>query len=308
MGKTAWIFPGQGSQYVGMGRELCERFAEARIVFDQAEQTLGKDLCRVTFDGPEDTLKQTVYAQPAILVVSVALIKVMEQMGLSPDYVAGHSVGEYSALVAAGAITLEDALALVSARASAMQRACEANGGAMCAVLGLEALVMEEICAGVSDGVVDVANINSPGQVVISGELDAVKTAGEEAMKRGARRVVPLQVSGAFHSRLMRSAADEFKPYALKTPLAAPAKSFLPNVTASLTDDPAQIRSMLIEQIYNPVRWQLTVERMLDGGVSTFIEVGPGKVLTGLLKRINGSPVSLNVDGPVSVEALAQKL
>ncbi|MBI5115964.1 ACP S-malonyltransferase [Candidatus Poribacteria bacterium] len=307
MGKTAWIFPGQGSQYVGMGRELCERFAEARIVFDQAEQSLGKDLRRIIFDGPEDTLKQTVYAQPAIFVVSVALIKVMEQMGLSPDYVAGHSLGEYSALVAAGAITFEDALALVSARATAMQRACEANGGAMCAVLGFDAQTLEEICAGVSDGVVDVANINSPGQVVISGERNAVKTAGDEAMRRGARRVIPLQVSGAFHSRLMRSAADEFEPYAMKTPLAAPAISFFPNVTASLTDDPAQIRNKLVEQIYNPVRWQLTVERMLEEGVATFIEVGPGKVLTGLLKRTNGSTVGLNVDGPDSVEALAQK-
>ncbi len=291
-----------------MGRELCERYAEARPVFERAEQALGNGLRRIIFEGPEETLKQTVHAQPAIFVVSVALTKVLSSMGFSPDFVAGHSLGEYSSLVAAGAMAFDDALALVNARAEAMQRACEASSGTMCAVLGLDAPVLEEICEGVSPGIVDVANINSPGQVVISGGRDSVKTAGEEAKKRGAKRVVPLQVSGAFHSRLMRPAAAEFEPYALAARIEAPAMGFFPNVTASLTDDPAQIRSKLVEQICSPVRWQLTIERMLERGVTTFVEVGPGKVLTGLLKRINGSAVGLNVDTPESIEAVAEHL
>jgi [acyl-carrier-protein] S-malonyltransferase len=306
MGKTAWIFPGQGSQYVGMGRDLCERYEEARQTFDCAERTLGADLTRIMFEGPEDALRQTECAQPAIFVHSVALSRALSAQGLSATMVAGHSLGEYSALVASGALEFEEALALVRDRAQSMQDACEANPGAMAAVIGLDASVVEKICADASDGVVDVANINSPGQVVISGDPEAVKAACEAAKERGAKRAIPLKVSGAFHSRLMESAVENFEPSISSANISAPEKGFLPNVSASITQDPEEIRRRLVEQICSPVRWQATIEKMIDEGVDTFVEVGPGKVLTGLLKRINGSAVGRNADSIEAVEAIAR--
>ena len=306
MSRTGWIFPGQGSQYVGMGRELCERHEKARLTFEQAEQVLGTSLRRIAFEGPEETLKQTEHAQPAIFVLSVAISRILASMGLSPDLVAGHSLGEYSSLVASEAITFEDALRLVWDRAVFMQEACESTAGTMCAILGLEAAPLEEICSEVADGIVDVANINSPGQVVISGEHDAVRTAGQEARKRGARKAIPLQVSGAFHSRLMRSAAEKFESSVSSVTISCPTRGFFPNVSASLTDDAERIRDALIEQICSPVRWQHTIESMIEQGADTFIEVGPGSVLTGLLKRIDRSAVGFNADAPDSIEAIAR--
>lgn len=306
MGRTAWIFPGQGSQYVGMGRDFCERYKEARLVFEQAEAALGINLRGIIFEGPEETLKQTQYAQPSIFVLSVALSRVLFSMGLRPDLVAGHSLGEYSALVVGGAMEFEEALELVKNRALSMQAACEEKAGTMCAILGLDGPVMEEICSGISEGIVDVANINSPGQVVISGEPHAVCIAGEEAKRRGAKRAVPLQVSGAFHSRLMRPAKEKFEPSVSSANIARPEPGFFPNVSATLTEDPTEIRSGLIEQICSPVRWLTSVEKMLAEGADTFVEVGPGKVLTGLLKRIDGSAVGLNADTPESLEAIAR--
>ena len=308
MGKTAWIFPGQGSQYVGMGRELCERYSEARLAFEQAGQVLGKDLQRIMFEGPQDALRQTENAQPAIFVHSVALSRVLCSMDFSPDMVAGHSLGEYSALVAGGAVEFEEALRLVKVRALSMQDACEINPGTMWAVFGLDAAVVERVCAEVQEGVVDVANINSPGQVVISGGPAAVEAAGEAAKERGAKRAIPLNVSGAFHSRLMAPAAERFAPFVFSANISSPGKGFFPNVSASPTDDPDRIRRGLVEQICSPVRWQPTIERMIGAGVDTFVEVGPGKVLKGLLKRIDGSAVGLNADGPDSVETVAGAL
>jgi [acyl-carrier-protein] S-malonyltransferase len=220
--------------------------------------------------------------------------------------VAGHSLGEYSALVVSGALDFEEALALVKDRAQSMQDACEANPGAMAAVIGLDASVVEQICAETRGGVVDIANINSPGQVVISGEPEAVKAACEIAKERGAKRAIPLKVSGAFHSRLMKSAAEKFHPSISSANISPPEKSFLPNVSASITQDPEQIRLGLAEQICSPVRWRATIEKMICEGVDTFIEVGPGKILTGLLKRIDSSAVGRNADSIEAVEAIAR--
>jgi [acyl-carrier-protein] S-malonyltransferase len=308
MGKTAWIFPGQGSQYVGMGRDLCERYEEARLVFEQAERALGTDLRQIMFEGPEEVLKKTENAQPAVFVHSVALSSVLFSTGFSPALVAGHSLGEYSALVASGAIEFEEALELVKQRALSMRDACELKPGAMAAVLGLDSSLVERICEEASDGIVDVANINSPGQTVISGEPESVQAAGERAKERGAKRALPLKVSGAFHSRLMEPAVEKFEPFVMSADISAPQKGFFPNVLATLTQDPAEIRKALIKQICSPVRWQPTIERMIDEGADVFVEVGPGKVLTGLLKRIDGSAVGYGVDGLDSIEEAVQAL
>ncbi|GAB4355128.1 MAG: ACP S-malonyltransferase [Candidatus Abyssubacteria bacterium] len=306
MARTAWIFPGQGSQYVGMGKALYECNEDVRSVFDRAEQLLGIPLRQFTFEGPEETLKQTQYAQLAIFVFSVALSKVLGSMGLAPDMVAGHSLGEYSALTASGALTFDDALCLVRDRANSMQHACETNPGTMCAILGLDEHAVKEVCSGITDGIVDLANVNSPTQIVISGEHEAVRTAADEAKRRGAKRTVPLHVSGAFHSRLMRPAAERFEPSVTAVSISRPASSFFPNVSAVLTEDPWQIRDNLLAQVCSPVRWQSTIERMCGLGADTFIEVGPGNVLTGLLKRIDGAAVGLTTDAPDSLEIIAR--
>jgi [acyl-carrier-protein] S-malonyltransferase len=272
-----------------MGKALFDRFPEARALYSAADDLLGYSLSSICFDGPAETLQQTNYAQPALLVTELAHLAALrivhtDALG-TPQFVAGHSLGEYSALAAAGAIGFEDALRLVAERGRLMHEAGSAGGTptGMAAVLGLDEDVLAAICAEVG---VDLANINAPGQVVISGPLDALEEAGRLARERGAKRVVPLQVSAAFHSRWMRPVAEEFGRAIAATQIDAPAVPVVANVTERPMSSPAEIRRLLQEQTFSPVRWRESVEYMVEQGVRNFVEIGPGRVVSGLVKRI----------------------
>ena len=303
MAKLAFLFPGQGSQYAGMGKALAEAFPAARAVFDEADRALGFPLSRLCFEGPEDELKLTANTQPAILTVSVAAARVLEERGIRPGYVAGHSLGEYSALVAAGSLALGDAVRVVRRRGTYMQEAVPAGEGAMAAVLGLAAGKLAEVCAQAAQGqVVSPANLNSPGQVVISGHTAAVERAMEAAKAAGAKRAIRLPVSAPFHCSLLepagRSLAADFESIRfadLSFPLVT-------NVDADIVTTGAAARDALVRQVPAPVRWEESVRRLIAQGCDTFIEVGPGKVLTGLLRQIDSSTTGLNVEDPESLE------
>lgn len=279
----AYIFPGQGSQFPGMAGELYESHPEARRLMDQADEILGFSLTEVMFHGTAEDLKQTKVTQPAIFVHSVAAARCIP--GFKPDMVAGHSLGEFSALAAAGALSFEDALKLVSIRANAMQKACEMTPGSMAAILALPAEAIEEICAQTS-GIVVAANYNCEGQVVISGERAAVEAACEACRAAGARRALPLPVGGAFHSPLMQPAQTELAEGIEKARFSTPVCPVYQNVTALPTTDPDMIKKNLLTQLTSPVRWTQTVRNMLSDGASHFIETGPGKVLQGLTAKI----------------------
>ncbi len=282
--KHAFIFPGQGAQFVGMGRDLYENHAVAREMFEQANEILGFRITDIMFEGTDEQLKQTKVTQPAVFLHSVILAKVL---GVKPDAVAGHSLGEFSALVVAGALSFEDGLRLVSQRAMAMQRACEAQPGTMAAVLALDDAAVEQICASV-DGVVVAANYNCPGQLVISGAVDAVDEACAKAKQAGARRALRLPVGGAFHSPLMHPAKQELQSAIEQAPFHEPICSIYQNVDAKPYTDPAQIKANLIAQLTSPVRWTYIVQRMIADGVTRFTELGPGAVLQGLVKKVDG--------------------
>ncbi len=280
MGKTAYIFPGQGSQFPGMGKERYDHSPEAKALMEKADAVLGFPLTEIMFEGSPEDLRQTNVTQPAIFVVSVAA-----SLGLkAPDMVAGHSLGEFSALTVAGAMGFEDALRLVSARAEAMQRCCERVPGMMAAVIALPDEEIERICAGIP-GVVP-ANYNSPGQVVISGEEEAVRQACKALKEAGAKRALPLPVSGAFHSPLMEPARAELAEAIARTRFHVPVCPVYQNVTALPSCDPDIIRENLLLQLTSPVRWTQSVRQMRRDGAETFLELGPGEVLTNLIKRI----------------------
>ena len=280
MGKTAYIFPGQGSQFPGMGKERYDHSPEAKALMEKADAVLGFPLTEIMFEGSPEDLRQTGVTQPAIFVVSVAA-----SLGLkAPDMVAGHSLGEFSALTVAGAMGFEDALRLVSARAEAMQRCCERVPGMMAAVIALPDEEIERICAGIP-GVVP-ANYNSPGQVVISGEEEAVRQACKALKEAGAKRALPLPVSGAFHSPLMEPARAELAEAIARTRFHVPVCPVYQNVTALPSCDPDIIRENLLLQLTSPVRWTQSVRQMRRDGAETFLELGPGDVLTNLIKRI----------------------
>ncbi|MEY3399464.1 MAG: hypothetical protein RL220_2058 [Bacteroidota bacterium] len=291
MSKKAYVFPGQGSQFPGMGKDLYDSSPVARQMMDRANEILGFDLTGIMFNGTEEELKQTRVTQPAIFLHSVALAASLGE-SFKPDMVAGHSLGEFSALVANGTLAFEDALKLVYARAMAMQKACEMNPSTMAAILGLEDSVVEEICAAVP-GVVVAANYNCPGQLVISGENTAVDEACARLTEAGAKRALKLAVGGAFHSPLMEPARMELQQAIENTVFNLPICPVYQNVSAAAVSDPSEIKKNLVLQLTAPVRWTQTMVAMLNDGCSEVIEVGPGKVLQGLFKKVNRDlPVS----------------
>ncbi len=283
----AYIFPGQGAQFVGMGKELYEQSSEAKSLFEKANEILGFRITDIMFNGTDEDLKQTNVTQPAIFLHSVILAKVLAD-DFKPDMVAGHSLGEFSALVAAGALSFEDGLRLVAARANAMQKACEKQASTMAAILGLDDQVVEEICAQVKEVVVP-ANYNCPGQLVISGSIAGIDQACELLTQSGAKRALKLNVGGAFHSPLMESARAELQSAIESTNISSPICPIYQNIDALPYTDPAIIKTNLIAQLTGAVRWTQTVQNMLANGATSFTEVGPGSVLQGLVKKVDRS-------------------
>jgi len=305
----AFVFPGQGSQQVGMGKALADAFPDSREVYAQADAALGFPLSRLCFEGPEADLQLTANTQPAILATSVAALRPLLARGVKPQRVAGHSLGEYSALVAAGALSLEDALRTVRRRGQYMQEAVPVGVGAMAAILGLELAAIEAACREAADGeVVAPANVNSPGQVVIAGHAAAVARASEKCKAAGAKRAVPLPVSAPFHCALMQPAQDRLAPELEALAFRNPEPPLVNNVDAALVREGAACRAGLIRQVSGTVRWQESVERLAQQGVTTFVEVGPGTVLSGLVKKIAKGTRVLNVDSPESLEATVAAL
>ncbi|WP_058303880.1 ACP S-malonyltransferase [Gorillibacterium timonense] len=289
MGKIAFVFPGQGAQAVGMGLDAWETSPEARKVFEQADEALGFKLTDLVFNGPDDQLKQTYNTQPALLTVSSAYLAALQAKGVRADFVAGHSLGEYSALVAAGVLPFTDAVRTVRRRGELMEAAVPSGQGAMAAVLGAEREALADLCREVTQAgtAVELANVNCPGQIVISGTKEGVQAVQERGKEIGAKRVLPLEVSGPFHSSLMRPAADKLADELAKLNLQAPVVPVIANVTAEPVTDPEKIRSLLVEQVYSPVLWEDSITRLIEAGVDTFVEIGSGSVLTGLIRKID---------------------
>lgn len=305
MKKTAFVFPGQGAQKVGMGKDAYESHEKARRIFEQADDALGFSLSRLIFEGPEEELKITYHTQPALLTVSIALYEVYREFGATPDYTAGHSLGEYAALVVSGVLSFEDAVRLVHMRGRYMEEAVPRGQGAMAAVLGADKSRLAELCRKLGDEnlLAEMANLNSPGQVVVSGSAEGIRAVTERAKdEAGAKRVVPLEVSGPFHSSLMKPAADKLGEQLAAVSLQKPAVPVVANVTARPVRDEETIRDLLVRQVYSPVRWEESVEWLIEDGVDTFVEIGPGKVLSGLIRKINREVNIVSLDTVDSIE------
>lgn len=303
---TVYLFPGQGSQFVGMGQAMYDSIPAARDAFDQADQALGFDLTQLCFEGPEEALNDTYNTQPAILATSIAALRALEAQGLeSPAYVAGHSLGEFSALVAAEALTYEDGLRLVRRRGQLMKAAGEQSPGGMAAILALKRDQVDQLCEAVRQETgqyVGVANDNCPGQVVISGELDALERAVEDAKAQGARRAIPLAVSIAAHSPMMGEASQAFQEALDETPIHPPTIPIIPNATATPLSDPDEIRDALKCQLTSPVRWTESMAWIIDQGGSRFVEIGPKNVLSGLMRRIDRKVERLTTEEALEAE------
>ncbi|MBC8016733.1 MAG: ACP S-malonyltransferase [Sporomusaceae bacterium] len=304
MKKIAFIFPGQGSQTVGMGKELYERFDAAKAVFDAADKALGFSITDMCFNGPEDELRKTFNTQPAILTVSIACYQVLKEHGIVPNIVAGHSLGEYSALVAAGALSFEDAVQLVRKRGQLMQEAVPLGEGSMAAILGLERQVVTDICqeAQAEFGAVQAVNFNSPGQIVIAGKKEAVEKAAEMLKAVGAKRAIMLPVSAPFHSTLMKPAAEQLAVELSKITVHNASIPVVANINGLIITDASEIKESLVKQADSPVEWEECIAQIVASAATTFVEVGPGKVLSALTKKITKEVDSLNVEDITSLE------
>jgi [acyl-carrier-protein] S-malonyltransferase len=306
LGKLAFVFSGQGAQFVGMGKDIYEKYDEAKKIFDEASQSLDFDIKEMIFNSDDETLKITENTQPAILTVSVAILKVIQELGIKPDVVAGLSLGEYTAHVAAESISFSDAVKLVRRRGKYMQEAVPIGVGTMAAILGLDSDVVIECCKEASDmGVVEPANFNCPGQIVIAGEIKAVEKAVEIAISKGSKRAMILPVSAPFHCSMLKPAGEKLaielekvQLYNIKIPL-------ITNVTADYVNSEDEIKDLLIRQVSSPVRWEDSIKKMINDGVDTFVEIGPGKVLSGFIKKIDRKLKCLNVENIDSLEKTA---
>lgn len=306
MSKIAFIFPGQGAQYTGMGRDFYEQTETGRKVFDQASELLGFSMPELVFE-PNDRLDITEYTQAAMVTTSIAMMKVFtERTGIRPDVAAGLSLGEYCALAAAGVMSDADAITTVRQRGILMQQAVPVGIGSMAAVLGMEASAIEEVLASMDD--VQIANYNCPGQIVISGKKEAVEAATESLKAAGAKRVIPLKVSGPFHSRMLTEAGKKLGQVLENVSVSKPQIPYVANVTAQYVTDAESVKPLLEKQVSSSVRWQQSVEMMIADGVDTFIEIGPGKTLSGFMKKINRNVTVLNIEKMEDVEACAECL
>lgn len=305
----AFVFPGQGSQYVGMGKELAENYPGAAAVFSAAQDALQVDVAEICFKGPEEMLVRTDITQPAILTVSMAVFAVVSEMGIYPSFVAGHSLGEYSALTAAGSFSLPDALKIVARRGKLMAEAVPEGKGSMAAVLGLAPEKVREICLAAADkGEVTPANFNCPGQIVISGEKEAVDTAAGIARENGAKRVLPLSVSGPFHSPLMEPVRGELEALLNTVSLHEPKYGFIANTTGNQVQEVDEIKKSLVDQVSSPVLWQQSIEYLIAQGISMFVEIGPGRVLSGLIKKIDKNVQVFNIEDCRTLEETVEQL
>lgn len=289
MGKIAFIFPGQGSQTVGMGKDLADRYPEVKSVFDSLDDALGNSLTSLIFEGPQEKLTLTVNAQPALLATSIAILEKVKQYNIKPDFVAGHSLGEYTALVTAGVLEFKDAVKIVQKRGEFMEQAVPNGQGTMAAILGMERDVLNQLTEKVTEAgdSVQLANLNCPGQIVISGTRAGVEKACQLAKENGAKRAIPLEVSGPFHSRLMEPASEKLASLFEEFTFNSASVPVISNVTADAVTDGEEMKKLLVKQLYSPVLWEDSIQTMIKLGVDTFVEIGPGKVLTGLVRKID---------------------
>ncbi|MBP1156049.1 MULTISPECIES: ACP S-malonyltransferase [unclassified Paenibacillus] len=305
MGKIAFVFPGQGAQAVGMGKDIYEAEAASRSIFEAADKALGLRLTNIIFEGPENELKLTYNTQPALLATSIAYLELFRSRhGLQPDYAAGHSLGEYSALVAAGVLHFEDAVRTVRSRGEFMDAAVPAGQGAMAAVLGAEREALQALCAEVSRGgaVAELANLNCPGQIVVSGSKEGVQAIVERGKEAGAKRVIPLEVSGPFHSSLMKPASERLSSVLTGVEMNRASIPVVANVTAKPVQEPGEIRQLLVDQVHSSVLWEDSVTWLIEQGVDTFVEIGSGTVLAGLIKKIDRNVKVYSVNSLESIE------